>query len=231
MYPPMSGRKHNDGMTAQRTYHHGNLREAALAAARLVIEENGHDALSMRELALQIQVAPSALYRHFSNRGDLLLAIANETHAELGAELRQVISLHPNPWDALEAACRAFLAFCLNNPGLFSMMYDDEVTGHPDSERQLTEQAVTYGLLMDLFRRALPDATPAQLRLRLVSMWSALFGYATTRAKSIMRSYMIEGLSVADMDRAMLEAALARPVGRDSSRTAGPRSGTSFSTR
>jgi AcrR family transcriptional regulator len=209
----MAGRQHNDGVMAQRTYHHGNLREAALAAARVVIEEKGHDALSMRELALQIQVAPSALYRHFSNRGDLLLAIANETHAELGGELRKVIGLHPNPWDALEAACRAFLAFGLNNLGLFSMLYDNEVTEHPDSETQLTEQAATYALLMDLFHRALPDAAPTQLRLRLVSMWSALFGYTTTRAKSIMRSYMIEGLSVADMDRAMLAAALARPPG------------------
>jgi len=209
----MSGRKHNHGMTAQRTYHHGNLREAALAAARVVIEEKGHDALSMRELALQIKVAPSALYRHFSNRGDLLLAIANEIHAELGAELRRVISLHPNPWDALEAACRAFLAFGLNNPGLFSMLYDDEITEHPDSETQLTEQAGTYALLMDLFHRALPGAAPAQLRLRLVSMWSALFGYTTTRSKGIMRSYMTEGLSVAEMDRAMLATALARPLG------------------
>lgn len=201
-------------MTQERSYHHGNLREAALAAARLVIEEKGHDALSMRELAVQVQVAPSALYRHFSNRNDLLLAVANATHAELAAELRQVIAAHADPWDALEGACLAFLAFSQRHPALFRMLYDDEVTEAPGAEARLGEQAASYGLLMELFHRALPQSSPAQRRLRLVSLWSALYGYATIRTKNILRPYMTEGLSAAAMDRAMLQAALGRPAER-----------------
>ena len=202
----------NHAMTEDRTtYHHGNLREAALAAARAIIEAHGHDALSMRELAVQIKVAPSALYRHFSNRVDLMMAVANETHRELGTQLSVANAAEGDPWDALETACRAFLSFSRAHPGLFRMMYEPELMAAPDAAARLDAQHLTYGVLLELFHRAQPQASPAQLRLRLVSMWSTLYGYASTQANGIMHGYMTEGLTAYDMEHAVLEAALFRP--------------------
>lgn len=207
-------RADNQLMTEDRTtYHHGKLREAALAAARVIVEEQGHDALSMRELAEKIKVAPSALYRHFSNRIDLLMAIANETHRELGLELSEAVAAHSDPWDALETACHSYLSFSLANPSLFRMMYDPELMAAPDADARLDAQQAAYGVLLELFHRALPNAPPAQLRLRMVSVWSTLYGYASTQANRILHGYMKEGLTNQEMERAVLAAALRRPAG------------------
>lgn len=183
-----------------------------MATARAVIEEQGHGALTMRELAQQLQVAPSALYRHFSNRVDLLLALADETHLELGRDLQRVVATCAEPWAALEAACLAFLAFSQAHPRMFRMMYDAEVLEMPQADARLQALQQNYAVLLDLFRRALPGATQTQLRLRMVAFWSALYGYTATRSNKILRSYMTQDLSEQDMERSMLQAALGRPA-------------------
>lgn len=43
-----------------------------------VLDEHGLDALSMRKLAADLGVQPSALYHHFANKDALLAAIADE---------------------------------------------------------------------------------------------------------------------------------------------------------
>lgn len=208
-YLPGDNRK----MTSERSYHHGNLRDAALGIARTTVEQRGHDAVAMRELALQLQVSPAALYRHFSNRTALLCALADETHEALRLQLVDVIADHTDPWDSLEAACRAFLAFSDNHVRLFRMMYDDEVINAPDAEAQLPALAHTYRLMLQLFRQALPQAGIKELRLRLIAMWSALFGYASVRAQGMLKSYMMRGLSGREMERAVLAAALGARAG------------------
>ncbi|HKR81862.1 MAG TPA: TetR/AcrR family transcriptional regulator [Candidatus Saccharimonadales bacterium] len=52
--------------------------------AALRVERDGADALSMRQLANEINVTPMALYRHYASRDALLDAIANRYFSELG---------------------------------------------------------------------------------------------------------------------------------------------------
>ena len=59
-----------------RSYHHGNLREALIAPPAKQIEEIGFEALSLRDLAASLDVSRAAPYRHFADRRELLAAIA-----------------------------------------------------------------------------------------------------------------------------------------------------------
>lgn len=70
-------------VTTKDHYHHGSLRQAALDAARGIVCTRGHDAVAMRDLAQHLGVTPAALYRHFSNRSDLLMALAEKGHQGL----------------------------------------------------------------------------------------------------------------------------------------------------
>jgi AcrR family transcriptional regulator len=62
--------------TARPSYHHGDLRQALLRSAKQLIAEAGIENLSLRRLAERAGVSRTAPYHHFSDKNDLLCAIA-----------------------------------------------------------------------------------------------------------------------------------------------------------
>ena len=61
---------------SDRTYHHGDLRAALVAAALDLLETAGEAALSLRAAARACGVSAMAPYRHFADKEDLLEAVA-----------------------------------------------------------------------------------------------------------------------------------------------------------
>lgn len=177
---------------SDRPYHHGQLREAALAAARQAVATQGHQALSMRQLAQQLGVAPSALYKHFAHRTALLAALADSLHVELLDRLLATQREEAQAWRAMEVAARTFLGFAQAHPLLFRMMYDDEVINDPDAESRLPALQATYDTLLALGQRAWPGLDRPGVQQRLIGFWSTLFGFATLRAHGMLKSYMVD---------------------------------------
>ena len=75
---------------SERSYHHGALRAALIAAAEAVIAERGVDNFSLREAARRAGVSPAAPAHHFGDARGLLTAVATAAFLRFG--------------DALEAA-------------------------------------------------------------------------------------------------------------------------------
>ena len=69
------------------SYHHGDLRNALLEAARTILEEEGLAALSLRAVARRAGVSHAAPYRHFANHEALLVELATEGFIELRADI------------------------------------------------------------------------------------------------------------------------------------------------
>ncbi|MDP2331873.1 MAG: helix-turn-helix domain-containing protein, partial [Reyranella sp.] len=63
---------------AERAYHHGNLREALIQAARELIKEKGPGGFTFADAARSAGVSPAAPYRHFRDREALLADVARE---------------------------------------------------------------------------------------------------------------------------------------------------------
>jgi len=67
--------------TSHPTYHHGELRPALLRAAAKILEKEGRDAISLRDLARRAGVSHNAPYRHFAGEdpeallGETLVAV------------------------------------------------------------------------------------------------------------------------------------------------------------
>ncbi|RJO78346.1 TetR/AcrR family transcriptional regulator [Nocardia panacis] len=77
-------------MTTDRPYHHGDLRQALLAAAVEAIDENGPAGVSLRDLARRAGVSHAAPVHHFGNKAGLLTALAAEGFELLAADLAAV---------------------------------------------------------------------------------------------------------------------------------------------
>ena len=58
------------------SYHHGNLHEALLQAARELLADSGVEDLSLRKLARAAGVSATAPYSHFRDKQSLLAELA-----------------------------------------------------------------------------------------------------------------------------------------------------------
>lgn len=81
-----------------------SARDRIVAAARALIESGGVDALSMRKLAADVGVAPTAIYWHVGSRDDLLNAVLDS----MIADLPPIVAKGSTPKDRLASAARSF---------------------------------------------------------------------------------------------------------------------------
>jgi AcrR family transcriptional regulator len=70
-----------------RAYHHGDLKLSLLSAARRILDREGVDAVTVRAVAREADVAHSAPANHFRGRSALLTELAIGVFAELADEI------------------------------------------------------------------------------------------------------------------------------------------------
>lgn len=122
----------------RRTYHHGDLRQALLAAGITLARSGGPDAVVLREATRRAGVVPNAAYRHFVNRHALLQAVRAAALSALASAMEKELvrqrrgKLGPDAARAsLRAIGTAYLRFARTEPGLFRTAF--AVTGEPET--------------------------------------------------------------------------------------------------
>ncbi|KKB78806.1 hypothetical protein VW35_09910 [Devosia soli] len=106
-------------------YHHGNLRQALLEAALIILQKEGEAGLGLRDLARAVGVSPAAPYRHFDSRAALLEALAVTGFQRFAASMEAVAA--SNPKDPMAAMGRTYVTFALENPNLFRLMFSPQL--------------------------------------------------------------------------------------------------------
>lgn len=196
-------------MSNSRSYHHGNLRAELIAAALDVTRQHGHEAVSLRALAEELGVSRGAPYRHFPDREALLAEVALHGFQTLEDLLQATRARKQPPADKLRVAARLFLDFVRTDPRMFRAMYEAELLTGGDIHPRLAEsQRATYEGLDHLLEQALPEAGPRARRLRLITLWSALYGFAKIRQTNLLQPYMQGGLTEEEIESAVVEAAI-----------------------
>jgi AcrR family transcriptional regulator len=115
---------------AKQSYHHGDLRNALVAAAVHLIESGGVDEFSLRGVARDVGVSPNAAYRHFSDKSALLTAVAQHGFERLASRMRRAMAATRTSGEPSGAAIarfkatgRAYVEFALAHPELFDVMF------------------------------------------------------------------------------------------------------------
>jgi AcrR family transcriptional regulator len=109
----------------------GDLRRRILDGARHLLVRGGYQNLSMRRLARAIGYSATSIYLHFESKDDLFHALIDEGMERLHARLREAAGRggdaeeapDDDPRARLEALCRAFTRFGLNNPEYYEVMF------------------------------------------------------------------------------------------------------------
>jgi AcrR family transcriptional regulator len=108
----------------RRGYHHGDLRAALINAAVELIGERGVRDFSLAQASRRLGVAVSAPYAHFSNRDELLAAVAIRAYELFYAELLTELNRFQAPGDRLAAVARAYVRFAGTHRALFEMLFE-----------------------------------------------------------------------------------------------------------
>jgi AcrR family transcriptional regulator len=91
-------------------------------AARLLLDQEGVEAVTMRRVAGAVGLTAMAIYRHYPDRKGLLNALADEGFRELSEQLRTT-TLSGSLETRILTALDVFLTFALRSPRLFELMF------------------------------------------------------------------------------------------------------------
>lgn len=111
--------------SANAPYHHGNLRQALLEAALIILQKDGEAGLGLRDLARAVGVSAAAPYRHFDSRAALLEALAVTGFQRFSATMEAVAASHPA--DPMAAMGKTYVLFALENANLFRLMFSPQL--------------------------------------------------------------------------------------------------------
>ena len=166
-------------MRKKAAYHHGDLRRALLDAALRLIDKQGLQALSLREVARRAGVTHGAPYHHFADRASLLAALAEDGFEQLVAAMKsEQAKSRPAPDEQLAAVGRGYVAFALAHPAYFKVMFRPELSG---GRPPYTGGARAYQVLVESVT-ALQRANRARAvdrDLLVLCSWSLVHGLAS----------------------------------------------------
>ncbi len=170
------------GAARPQTYHHGDLHDALLKAAEIVLERDGVQGLTLRAAAREAGVSHAAPTHHFGDMTGLLSELAAVGFQRFGAALREAASGHGSAHARLDAMGMAYVSFARKHPDLFMLMFRSE---RLDFDRPALKQAMlesnaalASGVGAHLGEAVTPDRLTLAQAAEMVRAWSLVHGFA-----------------------------------------------------
>jgi AcrR family transcriptional regulator len=171
-------------LTADKPYHHGNLRAALLERAEEMLESTGPSGLSLRELARWAGVSHGAPRRHFPDKQALLDALAENGFDRLGRELDATMGAAKGTFtERLVVFAQTYVRFAARHPALLALMHTSN--DRPDAQhlREANDRtfAAPIALIDDARRRGdIVDVHPDRISRAVLAMLQGLGVLVTT---------------------------------------------------
>lgn len=158
-----------DGMPA--TKRGRATREALLDAADHLLERDGLDAVTLRAVGALADVSRQAPYRHFTDKGALLTALATRYYDEVSA-LMDARSATSD--DVLADIAVVFVEWAIRHPRRYKLMVSEDVLGHASGGPLLAAESA-----FDRIESAMPtsaDHDPSEPHVDAMLLFSGLHG-------------------------------------------------------
>jgi AcrR family transcriptional regulator len=185
--PTGSGARTRTGARARlagkrvRSYHHGELKAALLAAAASVLADHGVEGFTLRECARRAGVSHGAPAHHFGDVRGLLSAFTAQSFEQLEALTREYQrKAPPDGFSQLLASGTAYVHYALAERARFQLMFRSDRLDASDEHLRRAGQAV-FAILQESMARTSAEADAAGVMLpeKTALAWSIVHGFAT----------------------------------------------------
>ncbi len=158
----------------------GRILDAAVA----LLLADGYQALSMRKVATKVGISQAAIYRHYTDKAELMGAIVEKGYSQLSVTLEKLLDPQAGTPAQLAAGIRGYVIFSLEHAVLFKVVLLQNIG--PAQERinalapGVARQRKTFALLSGLIAKGMADGcfTPADPEITAQAVWAAMFGLA-----------------------------------------------------
>lgn len=162
-------------------YHHGDLANALLVSARVVLNEKGTHGLSLRACAAHAGVSHAAPTHHFKSLRGLLTELAAIAYDEFATALQTEYEhvAHEQPRIRLQKVSQAYVDFSIKEPRLFELMFSS-IPLDFENPRLKSSSSAAYQQLIAIVH-PLFDAKKMNEKQREqteILVWSVVHGYA-----------------------------------------------------
>lgn len=203
-------------MTSPRTYHHGDLRRALIDEGLQLARVGGPAAVTLREATRAVGVSPNAAYRHFTDREDLVRAVAGEAQRALARAIGDRVAaapIHLSPADAAIEQLRrvglAYIDFARAETGWFELAFATQDPQPSEGIVTLDDEVVApFQLLLDTLDRMVDAGAldPVRRPFAEWACWSAVHGFADIAVHGPVRwqpASVIDALSASVVEAAI----------------------------
>ena len=183
---------------------HAAVRAEIVAVARAQLAASGAAGLSLRAVARQLGMAPSAMYRYFRSRDEILTALIVEGYDAMGEVAEAAATSAEPPAERVRSVCRSLREWALEHPHEYALLYGSPVPGYRAPELTVAAASrvtiVLGGIVRDACQagaiaesrvprvsaamaaqaqpagQAMMPGVPLRVASRALVMWSLLFG-------------------------------------------------------
>lgn len=132
---------------------HDQIAEAALD----IVRSEGIKGLSVAAIAEKVGLVPSAVYRHFRNKNEIVSAVLGLIQKRLNHHYQEVIQSNIDPVEKLNLLLTRHVELIGSNNAIPRIIFSEEVIGGmPEKQQQL------YGIIRDVIRNVAVIVTEGQ---------------------------------------------------------------------
>lgn len=174
----------------------GKMRSRILKAAMELYVKGGYENVTMRGIAAKIEYSPGTIYLYFQNKNDIMLQLCYQGFERLLAQQDKLVKI-ADPLEKLSAGGRYYLAFALENPELYELMF---ATKEIFKESGPDEESVPLRAFRKFAEnvKACLDAgifSAGEVETTAIALWATLHGLASLLIKGRLRFLPEESLA------------------------------------
>lgn len=193
-------------------YHHGDLRRALLDATVQLIEEQGLEAVSVREVARRTGVSPGAPFRHFPSRTALLTAVAEVAQERLVQAVQESLrnEAQTDPLQRFRAIGRGFLRWAFANPTHFQVISSRAVIEYERPSLRERNDGLRATMNALLTQAAANGALrPGEVNRHVLAGRALVYGLARMHIDGQFPSWGVDGANALEESIAILDQFIA----------------------
>lgn len=174
----------------------GKMRSRILKAAMQLYVKGGYENVTLRRIAAKIEYSPGTIYLYFQNKNDIMLQLCYQGFERFLAH-QDKLEIIADPLERLSAGGRYYLAFALENPELYELMF---ATKEIFKESGPDEESVPLRAFRKFAEnvKACLDAglfSAGEVETTAIALWATLHGLASLLIKGRLRFLPEESLA------------------------------------